>query len=33
MIQTFYIRKAEKVGNALYNIEFDKFRNAKDPGK
>lgn len=33
VIQPFYIRKAEKAGNALYNIEFDKFRNAKDPGK
>jgi len=31
--QTVYIRKVEKVGNELYNVEFDKFQNVKDPGK
>jgi branched-chain amino acid transport system substrate-binding protein len=28
-----YIRKVEKVGNELYNVEFDKFPDQKDPGK
>jgi len=31
--QTVYIRKVEKVGGALYNIEFDKIPDVKDPGK
>jgi len=28
-----YIRKVEKVGGALYNVEFDKIPDVKDPGK
>ncbi|HLX28860.1 MAG TPA: ABC transporter substrate-binding protein [Casimicrobiaceae bacterium] len=31
--QTVYIRKVEKVGDKLENIEFDKIPNVKDPGK
>jgi branched-chain amino acid transport system substrate-binding protein len=30
-IQTVYIRKVEKTAGGLYNIEFDKFENQKDP--
>jgi branched-chain amino acid transport system substrate-binding protein len=33
VIQTVYIRKVEKRGNEVYNIEFDKFPDMKDPGK
>jgi branched-chain amino acid transport system substrate-binding protein len=33
IVQTVYIRKVEKVGNELYNVEFDKFADQKDPGK
>ncbi|MCT7315944.1 ABC transporter substrate-binding protein [Ralstonia sp. CHL-2022] len=33
VVQTVYIRKVEKVGNELYNVEFDKFADVKDPGK
>ncbi len=33
VVQTIYIRKVEKTSNGLYNIEFDKFENQKDPGK
>jgi len=33
IIQTVYIRRVEKVDGALYNIEFDKFSDVKDPGK
>jgi branched-chain amino acid transport system substrate-binding protein len=33
VIQTVYIRKVEKVGNEVYNIEFDKIADVKDPGK
>ena len=33
IVQTVYIRKVEKVGNELYNVEFDKFPDQKDPGK
>jgi branched-chain amino acid transport system substrate-binding protein len=33
VIQTVYIRKVEKVNGELYNVEFDKFENMKDPGK
>jgi branched-chain amino acid transport system substrate-binding protein len=32
-VQTIYIRKVEKVGGKLENVEFDKFPNQKDPGK
>jgi branched-chain amino acid transport system substrate-binding protein len=31
--QTVYVRKVEKIGNEVYNVEFDKFLNVKDPGK
>ena len=33
IVQTIYFRKVEKVGGELYNIEFDKIDNVKDPGK
>jgi branched-chain amino acid transport system substrate-binding protein len=33
IVQTIYVRKVEKKGNELYNVEFDKFENMKDPGK
>lgn len=33
IIQNVYVRKVEKVNGELYNIEFDKFLNIKDPGK
>jgi len=31
--QTVYIRKVEKVGGKLENVEFDKIPDVKDPGK
>ncbi len=33
IVQTIYIRKVEKVGGKLQNIEFDKVEKFKDPGK
>src|SRR6202165_5361899 len=33
VVQTIYIRKVEKTGGGLYNVEFDKFPHQKDPGK
>jgi branched-chain amino acid transport system substrate-binding protein len=33
VVQTVYIRRVEKVGNELVNIEFDKVENVKDPVK
>jgi branched-chain amino acid transport system substrate-binding protein len=33
VIQTVYIRRVEKVGGALVNVEFDKIENVKDPFK
>ncbi len=33
IVQTVYIREVKKVSGQLYNIEFDKFENVKDPGK
>ncbi len=33
IVQTVYIRKVEKVGGALQNVEFDKIENVKDPAK
>jgi branched-chain amino acid transport system substrate-binding protein len=33
IVQTVYIRKVEKVNGQLYNVEFDKFDDVKDPGK
>jgi branched-chain amino acid transport system substrate-binding protein len=28
-----YIRKVERTGGGLYNVEFDQFPDQKDPGK
>jgi branched-chain amino acid transport system substrate-binding protein len=33
VVQTVYIRKVEKTPGGLYNIEFDRFPDQKDPGK
>ena len=33
IVQTVYIRKVQKVGDKLQNIEFDKVENVKDPAK
>jgi branched-chain amino acid transport system substrate-binding protein len=33
VVQTVYVRRVQKVGDQLYNVEFDKFANVKDPGK
>ena len=33
VVQTVYIRRVEKVGGALVNVEFDKIENVKDPWK
>ena len=33
VVQTVYIRKVEKVGNEIVNVEFDKVENVKDPVK
>ena len=33
IIQTVYIRKVEKVGGKLQNVEFDQVNEVKDPGK
>jgi len=33
IVQTVYIRKVEKVGGKLQNIEFDQVADFKDPGK
>jgi branched-chain amino acid transport system substrate-binding protein len=33
VVQTIYIRKVEKVNGGLYNVEFDKFPDQKDPAK
>jgi len=33
IVQTVYIRRVAKVDGLLYNIEFDKFPDVKDPGK
>jgi branched-chain amino acid transport system substrate-binding protein len=33
IVQTVYIRRVQRVGNELYNVEFDKFNEVKDPGK
>jgi len=32
-VENVYIRKVEKKNGELYNVEFDKFENVKDPGK
>ena len=31
VVQTVYIRRVEKVGNDIVNVEFDKVENVKDP--
>ncbi|WP_298258616.1 ABC transporter substrate-binding protein [Bradyrhizobium sp.] len=33
IIQNVYIRKVEKVDGELYNVEFETFKDVKDPGK
>jgi branched-chain amino acid transport system substrate-binding protein len=33
VIETVYIRKVEKVGNEVRNVEFDKVEKVKDPVK
>jgi branched-chain amino acid transport system substrate-binding protein len=33
VVQTVYIRRVEKVGGRLVNVEFDKIENVKDPWK
>ena len=33
VVQTVYIRRVEKVGGVLVNVEFDKIDNVKDPWK
>jgi len=33
IVQTVYIRRVERVNGELYNMEFDKFPDVKDPGK
>ncbi len=33
IVQTIYVRKVERKGGELWNVEFDKFDNMKDPGK
>ena len=33
IVQTVYIRKVEKVGATVQNVEFDKVENVKDPAK
>lgn len=33
IVQTVYIRRVEKVGGQLRNVEFEKFENIRDPAK
>ena len=33
VVETVYIRRVEKVGGQLVNVEFDKTENVKDPVK
>jgi len=33
VVQDVYVRKVQKVGGQLYNVEFDKVAKVKDPGK
>ncbi|HZL40974.1 MAG TPA: ABC transporter substrate-binding protein [Pseudolabrys sp.] len=33
IVQTVYIRRVEKVGDKIQNVEFDKIENVKDPAK
>ncbi len=33
IVQTIYMRKVERVGGELYNVEFDKVPNVRDPAR
>jgi branched-chain amino acid transport system substrate-binding protein len=33
VVQTVYVRRTEMAGGKIYNVEFDKFPDQKDPGK
>jgi branched-chain amino acid transport system substrate-binding protein len=33
VVQTVYMRRVEKVGGQVVNVEFDKIENVKDPVK
>jgi branched-chain amino acid transport system substrate-binding protein len=33
IVQTVYVRRVERTKGGLYNVEFDKFLDVKDPGK
>ena len=33
IVQTVYIRRVEKIDGILYNVEFDKYPDVKDPRK
>jgi branched-chain amino acid transport system substrate-binding protein len=33
IVQTVYVRRVEKVGTELYNVEFDEIPGVKDPGR
>lgn len=33
VVQTVYVRRTELVNGKIYNVEFDKFTDQKDPGK
>jgi branched-chain amino acid transport system substrate-binding protein len=33
VVQDVYVRKVQRVGGQLYNVEFDKVASVKDPGK
>jgi branched-chain amino acid transport system substrate-binding protein len=33
IVQTVYVRRVQKVNGELWNVEFEKFENVKDPGK
>ena len=33
IVQDIYIRKVERVGGQLWNVEFETLKSVKDPGK
>ena len=33
IVQNIYVRRVEKVGGELYNVEFETFEAVKDPAK
>src|SRR5262249_9543233 len=33
IVETVYVRRVQKVNGELWNVEFEKFENVKDPGK